>query len=174
MPLAWSGGLFTKVCAARINYLGICWFLHYPLSVWSHIFTECSQGGKLTSGNISCPFNKMLIYFNKCQSLKCSVRQITSVRGKHITTKDNKVCGTRDMSTLKWLRCWNLEYDNLLNMDALVVIWPVSVLNIGPSLISGHRFSPKTKVSRPGEADWPIVIVILSFLRTVTKKSSLF
>ena len=46
-----SKGLFWKVCAAHINYLEISWFLHYPLTVWSHIFPGCNQGGKVTFGN---------------------------------------------------------------------------------------------------------------------------
>ena len=45
------GHLLTKVCEARINYLKLSCFLHYPLTVWSHISTGCSQGGKVTLGN---------------------------------------------------------------------------------------------------------------------------
>ena len=52
-----SKGLIWKVCAAHINYLENSWFLHYPLTVWGHVFTGCSQGGKLTFENIWCPFN---------------------------------------------------------------------------------------------------------------------
>ena len=31
--LAWAVGLFTKVCAGRINYLKLSCFLHYPLTI---------------------------------------------------------------------------------------------------------------------------------------------
>ena len=54
--LAWAVGLFTKVCAGRINYLELSCLFHYPLTVWRHIFTRCSQRGKLTFGNILCTF----------------------------------------------------------------------------------------------------------------------
>ena len=47
MPHAGSLGLFWKVFTARTNCLEISWFLHYPLTVWSHVFTGFSQGGKL-------------------------------------------------------------------------------------------------------------------------------
>ena len=46
----------AKVCGARINYLKLSCFLHYSLTVWCHIFTVCSQGGKVTFGNTSCTF----------------------------------------------------------------------------------------------------------------------
>ena len=39
MPRVVSCEIFTKVCVGRINYFKISWFLHYPLIVWSHIFT---------------------------------------------------------------------------------------------------------------------------------------
>ena len=51
--------MFTKVCLACINYLEISLFVHYPLTVWSHIFTGSSQGGKVISlilGDISWTF----------------------------------------------------------------------------------------------------------------------
>ena len=51
-----SCGMLPKVCKALINYLKHLCFLHYPLSVWSHIFTGCSQGGKVTFGNTLCTF----------------------------------------------------------------------------------------------------------------------
>ena len=49
--------MLTKVCRARINYLNLSCFLHYPHTVWSHIFTGCSHGGKVTFGNTLCTFN---------------------------------------------------------------------------------------------------------------------
>ena len=52
--------MFTKVCVAHINHLEISWFLHYLFAVWSHIFTGCSQWGKVTFlilRNVSCAFN---------------------------------------------------------------------------------------------------------------------
>ena len=54
----WSVGLFTNVCVGCINYLKLWCFLNYPLTVWSHIFTGCSQGGKLTFRNIVCTFKE--------------------------------------------------------------------------------------------------------------------
>ena len=48
--------MLTKVCRARINYLKLLSFLRYLLTVWSHIFTQCSQGGKVTLGNTLCTF----------------------------------------------------------------------------------------------------------------------
>ena len=51
-----SYGMLTKVCRARINYLKLWCFLHYPLTVWSYIFTGCSQGGKVTFGYMLCTF----------------------------------------------------------------------------------------------------------------------
>ena len=42
-----------KGLCGRINYLKRSCFLHYPLTVWHHIFTGCSHGGKLF-GNILC------------------------------------------------------------------------------------------------------------------------
>ena len=63
MPLTWSVGLFWKVCASRINYLEISWFLHYPLNVWSHIFTGCSQGGKVTFGNTLSTFKSRVVLY---------------------------------------------------------------------------------------------------------------
>ena len=65
MPLTWSVGLFWKVCASRINYLEISWFLHYPLNVWSHIFTGCSQGGKVTFGNTLSTFKSRVVLYNR-------------------------------------------------------------------------------------------------------------
>ena len=44
------------VCKARINYLKLSFFLRYPLMVWSHIITWCSQGGKLSFANTLCTF----------------------------------------------------------------------------------------------------------------------
>ena len=52
--------MLTKVCRARINYLKLWCFLYYPLMVWSHIFTGCSQGGKVTFGNTSWPLKATL------------------------------------------------------------------------------------------------------------------
>ena len=52
-----SCGMLTKVCKACINYFNLSFFLHYPLAVWSHIFTGCSQGGKVTFGNMLYTFN---------------------------------------------------------------------------------------------------------------------
>ena len=49
----------TKVCVGRINYLKLLCFLLYPLTVWRHIFIGCSQGGKVTFGNILCPVNNI-------------------------------------------------------------------------------------------------------------------
>ena len=74
MPLAWlvSCAMFTKVCAAHINYLEISWFLHYPLTVWSHVCTGCIQGGNVTFyilGNISCTFKFSLKNVDGFQSL---------------------------------------------------------------------------------------------------------
>ena len=48
-----SCGMLTKVCESCINYLKLLCFLYYPLIliVWSHIFTGCSQGGKVTFRN---------------------------------------------------------------------------------------------------------------------------
>ena len=43
-------------CRARINYLKPSCLLHYPLTVWSHNFTGCSQGGEVTFGNTLCTF----------------------------------------------------------------------------------------------------------------------
>ena len=51
-----SCGMLTKVCRARINYIKLSCFLHYPHMVWSHIFTGCSQGGKVIFGNTLCTF----------------------------------------------------------------------------------------------------------------------
>ena len=56
------------------TFQSISWFLHYLLTVWSHIFTGCSQGGKLTFGNISCPFKddgnlQILHWTNICTSV---------------------------------------------------------------------------------------------------------
>ena len=50
-------GMLAKVYRDRINYLKLLCFLHYPLTVWSHIFTGCSQGGKVIFGNTLCSFN---------------------------------------------------------------------------------------------------------------------
>ena len=47
MPLARSVVECWQRFVSR-NYLKLLCFLHYPLTVWSHIFTECSQGGKVT------------------------------------------------------------------------------------------------------------------------------
>ena len=52
-----SCGMLTKICRARIKYLKLSCFFHYPLTVWSHILTGCSQGGKVTLGNTLCTFN---------------------------------------------------------------------------------------------------------------------
>ena len=52
-----SCGMLTKVCRARRNYLKLSCFLHYPLTAWNHIFTGCSQGGKVTFENTWCTFN---------------------------------------------------------------------------------------------------------------------
>ena len=46
-----SCGMLTKVCKVCKNCLKLSRFLHYPLTVWSHIFTGCNQGGKVTFGN---------------------------------------------------------------------------------------------------------------------------
>ena len=48
--------MLTKVCRVPINYLKLLCFLHFPLTVWSHNFTGCSQGGKVTFGNTLCTF----------------------------------------------------------------------------------------------------------------------
>ena len=48
--------MLTNVCRAWINLLKLSCVLHYPLTVWSHIFTGCSQGGKVTLGNTLCTF----------------------------------------------------------------------------------------------------------------------
>ena len=37
----------------KLVFSNLC-FLHYPLTVRSHIFTGCSQGGKVTFGNTLC------------------------------------------------------------------------------------------------------------------------
>ena len=55
-----SCAMFTKVCAAHVNYLKLSCFLLYPLTVWCHIFTGCSQGGRVTFGNTLCTFNRLL------------------------------------------------------------------------------------------------------------------
>ena len=39
-------GTLTKVCMARINYLNLLYFLHYPLTAWSHIFTGVAKEGR--------------------------------------------------------------------------------------------------------------------------------
>ena len=49
--------MLTKVCMACINFLKLLCFLHYLLMMWSHIFTGCSQGGKVTFWNMLCTFN---------------------------------------------------------------------------------------------------------------------
>ena len=59
-----SCGMLTKVCRARIIYLKLSCFLHYPLTVWSHLFTGCSQGGKVTFGNTLCTFKNSPHLFN--------------------------------------------------------------------------------------------------------------
>ena len=41
---------------AHINYLKLSCFLHYPLTVWNHISTGCSQRVKVTFGNTLCTF----------------------------------------------------------------------------------------------------------------------
>ena len=46
-----SCGMLTKMCSTLINYLNLLCFLHFPFTVWSHIFTGCSQRGKVTFGN---------------------------------------------------------------------------------------------------------------------------
>ena len=51
-----SCGMLTKVCKGRINYLNLLWFVHYPLTEWSHILTWCTQGGKVTFRNMLCTF----------------------------------------------------------------------------------------------------------------------
>ena len=54
-----SCGMLTKACRGRINYLKIsCFLLKHPLTVWSHIFTGCSQGGKVTFGNSYVPLTR--------------------------------------------------------------------------------------------------------------------
>ena len=50
-----SCGMLTKVCKARINLFETLSFLHYSLTAWSHIFTGCNQGGKVTFGNTHAP-----------------------------------------------------------------------------------------------------------------------
>ena len=50
--------MLIKFCRACINYSKLSCFLHYPLTVLSHIFTGCSQGGKETFGTALCPFNQ--------------------------------------------------------------------------------------------------------------------
>ena len=55
-----SCAMFTKVFTVQINYLKLSCFLLYPLTVWRHIFTGCSQGGKVTSGNMLCTFKYKL------------------------------------------------------------------------------------------------------------------
>ena len=51
-----SCAMFTKLWRAPINYLKLSCFLLYPLTVWHHICTGCSQGGKITFGNTLCTF----------------------------------------------------------------------------------------------------------------------
>ena len=53
-----SCAMFTKVWAAHINYLKLSCFLLYPLTVWRHMFTGCSQGGKVTFGNTLYTFKQ--------------------------------------------------------------------------------------------------------------------
>ena len=55
-----SCGMLKKV-RGQLNYLKLSCFLHYPLTVWSHIFTGCCQGGKVTFGNKLCTFNIVAI-----------------------------------------------------------------------------------------------------------------
>ena len=53
-----SSGCPTPLSAVNLTYLKLSCFLHSPLAVWSHIFTGCSQGGKVTFGNMLCTFKK--------------------------------------------------------------------------------------------------------------------
>ena len=46
-----SCAMLSNVCRACINCLKLSCFLHFPLTVWSHIFTGCSQEWKVTLGN---------------------------------------------------------------------------------------------------------------------------
>ena len=50
-----------KGFASHINYLKLSCFLLYPLTVWRHIFTGCSQGGMVTFGNTLCTFKNLNI-----------------------------------------------------------------------------------------------------------------
>ena len=56
-----SCGMLTKVCRVCINYLKLSCFRHYALTVRSHIFTGCCQGGKVTFGYTLCTFNALRI-----------------------------------------------------------------------------------------------------------------
>ena len=76
-----SCGMLTKVCKARMNYLKLLCFLHYPLTVWSHISTGCSQGGKVTfriryvplSQDVKMPRCKTKIWSGSKSQLNCNI-----------------------------------------------------------------------------------------------------
>ena len=63
-----SCGMLTKVCRVCINYLKLLYFLNYPLMVWSHIFTGCSQGEKVTFGNTLWTFNILVLSVDYTES----------------------------------------------------------------------------------------------------------
>ena len=61
-----------NVVRAPVNYLKLSCFLHYPLTVWSHTFTGCSQGGKVTFGNTLYTFKIFDGVGGVCDPLLCS------------------------------------------------------------------------------------------------------
>ena len=108
--------LQIKVCAGRITYLKLSCFLHYRLTVWRHIFAGCSQGRKLTFGNILCTFKytQNSDIWSLCNDKQCLVWQtmlLQSVWGgggwsaassKVISVSSEEATGGRPA----WMRGW--------------------------------------------------------------------
>ena len=85
-----SCGILTKVCRARRNYFKLSCFLHYPLTVWSHIFTGCSQGEKATFGNMLCPLSTLILTQTVCVPLQ-GVMQVERKLGGRLLDKPKQI-----------------------------------------------------------------------------------
>ena len=119
-----SCAIFTKVCAAHINYLEISWLLHYPLPVWRHIFTGCSQGGQVTIGNPYVMYRYLYIV-SACNIIIHIDKEAIITRHIDIPTLSSIICY---LSIIYLISLWPLHYITLTKPRDNPVAWAATLV----------------------------------------------
>ena len=124
-----SCGMLTKVCRARINYLKLSCFLHYPLTVWSHIFTRCSQGGKVTFRNTLCIFKGSVLFSTSLVYSTFLIYLFVWWQRRYLHDKALKIYGwwmrNRPRKTLSTFIHVLHTSATAMRISCIIVLWPL-------------------------------------------------